>query len=112
MVTAIESIATIGINSNGGIVGVGKPNGMLPINRISYLGPKSIAIEITLAPTTAISSAGNGNLQTLDNLGLAYSFMTIMKAITVTDMYTVTALNSPKRNEKTKKGFKEEGSGN
>lgn len=69
MVTAIESTATTLINSNGGATGAGNPNGILPTSRTLYLGPNSNKYDASVAPTTAISSAGTGSRHLVANFG-------------------------------------------
>lgn len=60
---AIESIATIQSNSKLGNSSDGRPIGISPTNRTLCVSFKSRKLDIIVPPTTAINSAGNGNVQ-------------------------------------------------
>lgn len=66
---AIESIATIQSNLTGGNSGNGNPIGMSPTKRTLCTIPNCKMCEIAVPPTTAINSAGIGNLHIFEHLG-------------------------------------------
>lgn len=69
MAMAIESIITSQSNLTGGNSGNGKPIGMSPTKRTLCALPNCRIFDIAVPPTTAINSAGIGNLHIFEQRG-------------------------------------------
>lgn len=66
---AIESTATNQSSLTGGISGSGNPIGISPTNFTLCTEPRSNILDINVPPTTAINSAGMGNMHNFEHRG-------------------------------------------